>query len=457
MFDATFSYDESSSDVDPQLKKKKGDNKELVERIDIDEFLIKGGECGCFQIFVQSGLFLVLFPLVFPILLFYYIGYDPPWRCLYNNNNITHSVDFNKTCSNSSVIFPHDDGSRCDLDRSEWTFHYHKTTLVTEFDLVCNRSSLNALAGSIVFIGWAIGIVISGYLSDNYGRKWTMFIGFFVTTVLLFVSAFVNQIWQLIAVRFFIGLFFAAPALNTYVMVVEIVGPNRRVMATTMSHFCSVAAGIVLTIKAKFINEWKTLTMACSVPYLIGMVAVFCVPESVRWLNLKGRTKEAEAILRKAAKYNKKILPSVSLEPAESEEKHGRKASYIDLFKRWKLAKSMLAQGFIWFQCGMSTYALTWSFANLSGDMYKTIYFLLWCKSLDTLLSGFCYRRTVVGCFIVACIPKTEKLAVYRLVFGMTGFFMISNVFTVMYMWSSEIYPTVLSCRAADHGCCGYT
>lgn len=51
---------------------------------------------------------------------------------------------------------------------------------------------------------------------------------------------------------------------------------------------------------------------------------------------------------------------------------------------------------------------------------------------------------TVVACFIVACIPKTEKLAVYRLVFGMTGFFMISNVFTVMYMWSSEIYPTVL-------------
>lgn len=130
------------------------------------------------------------------------------------------------------------------------------------------------MAGSIVFIGWAIGIVISGYLSDNYGRKWTMFIGFFVTTVLLFVSALVNQIWQLIAVRFFIGLFFAAPALNTYVMVVEIVGPNRRVMATTMSHFCAVAAGIVLTIKAKFINDWKTLTMACSVPYLIGMVAV---------------------------------------------------------------------------------------------------------------------------------------------------------------------------------------
>ncbi|XP_057313742.1 solute carrier family 22 member 15-like [Hydractinia symbiolongicarpus] len=427
------------------------------KQIDIDEFLKHGGECGRYQVMVQGFIMFAMLPMVYPIMIFYYIGYDPPWRCLYNNNNITRSVDFNKTCSDSSMVFPHDDGSRCNLDRSEWTFDYHKTTLVTEFDLVCDKNWLDALTGSIVFVGWGIGIIISGFLSDHYGRKRILYPCLFMALLLLLLHAVVKAIWQLLVIRFLMGIFYSAPALNGYVLVVELIGPNKRVMAATINASLWQVGALVMTLKANYIDSWRLLVVLCSIPYLIGIFTIFCVPESVRWLNLKGRTKEAEAILRKAAKYNKKILPAVSLKPAESEEKHGRKASYIDLFKRWKLAKSVLAQSFIWFQCGMTYYGLSWAFADLGGDMYSNFIlsflvelpgvFLIWLlmqkigrkKTCILMCSG-----TALACFGVACVPKVEKLKAIRLIFGLTGKFMIHNVFAILYMWSSEIYPTVL-------------
>ncbi|XP_057313741.1 solute carrier family 22 member 15-like [Hydractinia symbiolongicarpus] len=438
----------TADEVDEEVEKK---------QIDIDEFLKHGGECGRYQVLVQGCIMFAMLPMVYPIMIFYYIGYDPPWRCLYNNNNITRSVDFNKTCSNSSMIFPHDDSSRCDLDRSEWNFDYHKSTLVTEFDLVCNKNWLDALTGSIVFVGWGIGIIISGFLSDRYGRKRILYPCLFMALLLLLLHAVVNEMWQLLVIRFLMGIFYSAPALNSYIMVMELIGPNKRVMATTVINFMWPIGALAMTLKAKYIDSWRIFVILCSAPYLLGVVTALCVPESVRWLNLKGRTKEAEAILRKAAKYNKKILPYVSLKPAELDKKHGKKASYIDLLKRWKLAKSMLAQAFIWFQSGMTYYGLNWAFADLGGDMYSNFIlsflvelpgvFLVWLlmqkigrkKTCILMCSG-----TALACFGVACVPKVEKLKALRVALGLIGKFMISNVFVVVYMWSSEIYPTVL-------------
>ena len=73
------------------------------------------------------------------------------------------------------------------------------------------------------------------------------------------------------------------------------------------------------------------------------------MPESVRWLNFKGRTKEAEAILRKAARMNKRKLPRLSLKPADADgDSTVRKPSYIDLFRKFKRVKLVLAQAFLW-------------------------------------------------------------------------------------------------------------
>lgn len=56
--------------------------------------------------------------------------------------------------------------SRYRYDTSFW-----ERTVTTEWDLVCQDSSLNVLAKMIFFSGFAVGTFLAGIVSDIWGRK----------------------------------------------------------------------------------------------------------------------------------------------------------------------------------------------------------------------------------------------------------------------------------------------
>lgn len=131
------------------------------------------------------------------------------------------------------------------------------------------------MIGSVVFIGWGIGSLVMGSLSDRYGRKRVMFPSYFICLLCSFLHAFVYDIYRLLILRLLMGFFFASPALNSYVLLMEIVGPNRRTLLTAVTSVGFPLGGIMLVIKAYFIKSWRLLVIACSAPYfatvLLGM------------------------------------------------------------------------------------------------------------------------------------------------------------------------------------------
>ena len=57
------------------------------------------------------------------------------------------------------------------------------------------------------------------------------------------------------------------------------------------------------------------------------------VQESIRWLVSKGRINEAEAVIRRVAKFNKKTLPDILFDQADVHEQTvGTAVPCIDLF-----------------------------------------------------------------------------------------------------------------------------
>ena len=48
---------------------------------------------------------------------------------------------------------------------------FWEETVTTEWDLVCQDSSLNVLAKMIFFSGFAVGTFLAGIVSDIWGRK----------------------------------------------------------------------------------------------------------------------------------------------------------------------------------------------------------------------------------------------------------------------------------------------
>jgi len=68
------------------------------------------------------------------------------------------------------------------------------------------------------------------------------------------------------------------------------------------------------------------------------------VPESVRWLLVKGKTDEARNVLENVAKLNKKEMPSDKLHVPVTTATKG----VLELFRTWKMAKLSIIQIYHW-------------------------------------------------------------------------------------------------------------
>lgn len=116
-FEGDKNNDKSTDNFIDELKENVEDNEEVKENevIDIDEFLVRSGECSTYQIQLVIKMILMSFGLSFPTFIYYFISYDPPWINLVN-----------------STYHTKEDDARCTLNRSDWIYDYDKTTLTTE-------------------------------------------------------------------------------------------------------------------------------------------------------------------------------------------------------------------------------------------------------------------------------------------------------------------------------------
>ena len=94
--------------------------------------------------------------------------------------------------------------------------------------MICEKTLLAALANSAFFIGWGLGGIPIGLMSDRYGRKNIMF-----TSLLIFVGcsealAFITSSLQFILVRFLVGVGYSGIAVNVFVFVSEFLSSRHR-------------------------------------------------------------------------------------------------------------------------------------------------------------------------------------------------------------------------------------
>ncbi len=121
--------------------------------------------------------------------------------------------------------------------------------------------------------------------------------------------------------------------LTTY-MLEMVGGPWCSAVGVGLEYFWALA-WLSLGVIAQLVSHWRHLMLATSLPGLIMVVILFFVPESPRWLSTVGRREEAEVILRKAAKINRRSLP-VGWKLHEEEKvatNQQEKASFFELFK----------------------------------------------------------------------------------------------------------------------------
>ena len=95
---------------------------------------------------------------------------------------------------------------------------------------------------SVLFLGFALGMVIYGPLSDSYGRKPAIYLGFFIALIGGTISLFSDTYFYMLLGRFLQGLGFASARIITVALVRDLYHGNEmgKVMSLIMTLFILV-------------------------------------------------------------------------------------------------------------------------------------------------------------------------------------------------------------------------
>nr|XP_006822965.1 PREDICTED: organic cation transporter protein-like [Saccoglossus kowalevskii] len=211
-----------------------------------------------------------------------------------------------------------------EYDRSQY-----KSTVSQEFNLVCDKFYLNAMVSTIFMFGLFVGSFVVGNIFDRLGRRKGFIVTLIVTIILGTIEAFAPNYIVFVVVRFFMAASGYGLYLAGFILACEYVGPSKRTL-TGMVYPIFFAVGFMqLSLHAYFIRHWWILQLSIMAPCILFLSYWWIIPESPRWLISKGRTDEAEAIIRKCCRINKVELPEEEFREAlKNIEKSMKVGSY---------------------------------------------------------------------------------------------------------------------------------
>ncbi|XP_021380014.1 organic cation transporter protein-like isoform X2 [Mizuhopecten yessoensis] len=357
---------------------------------------------------------------------------------------------------------------------SEWVYSYDvfRETFTSKHNLVCDNGYQTALAKSLYFVGVFVGGIIFGNLSDAYGRK-TSFcmavISLLISTVALTLSPF----YTFFAVcNIIVGASTEGIYITGYVLGLELVGPSKRAIAGTCTCYFFALGFVIVSMIAYFVRHWRYTGIICAAPVALILSYWWLLQESPRWLISRGRYREAEVILRKIAKVNNSTVDDTFFEQLNYDNiipiQAKKKESILwHLFSSRVLLMRTLLILYNWCALGMVYYGLSLNSGNLGGNFYLnfcvsglmefpayTMTVLLldrlgrkWLHCLCMVLGGAACLSTV---FTILYLE--DKYQYITIVLAMLGKLGISAAFAVIFIYSAELFPTVV--RNSGLGVC---
>src|SRR6202161_4409714 len=154
---------------------------------------------------------------------------------------------------------------------------------------------------SLTFVGMTLGALITGFIGDRFGRRFTYQINLLIFGLASLAAAFAQDMNQLIACRFVQGLGLGAEIVVGYSTLTEFVPPESRGRWLSMMAFIVVAGFPATALLGYLIIPtwgWRPMFVIAGVCSLIVWYLRKNLPESPRWLESQGRTEEAERLMQ---------------------------------------------------------------------------------------------------------------------------------------------------------------
>ena len=175
---------------------------------------------------------------------------------------------------------------------------------------------------SLTFVGMTAGALITGFVGDKFGRRFTYQINLLIFGLASLSAAFAQDMTQLIICRFVQGLGLGAEIVVGYSTMTEFVPPKTRGRWLSMMAFIVVAGFPVTSLLGYLVIPnfgWRPMFVIAGLGSLIVWYLRKNLPESPRWLESQGRTEEAESLMQaieQEAAGGKPLPPMMAAPPA---------------------------------------------------------------------------------------------------------------------------------------------
>ncbi|PZC83432.1 hypothetical protein B5X24_HaOG207815 [Helicoverpa armigera] len=337
-------------------------------------------------------------------------------------------------------------------------------SFVADFQLGC-QDWKRAMVGTVHSIGYMFGLLLLGPISDKVGRKkLIVFTG--VTGALMGLARSVTvSYWTYVVFELIEAMLGDAYSPN-YMLGVEMVAKeNRAIFAPIMIGSMSVG-GILMALIAWLIPYWRHFLRVIYAPALIFIFYAFFLDESVRWLLIKGRKKEAKNILRKAAQISNVYIEESTLDKIDCRRADDND-NLVTLLKMTVTSRTLLlrflACACAWITATFNKYGLLINSVSLEGNKYINyaltsfadlpasillMFILIKFKRKVPLIFSFLLTGTF--CIVQSFIPKGYPIISTSLFFG--GKFMSAIASGTIYLYTTELFPTYT--RNTMHALC---
>jgi len=368
---------------------------------------------------------------------------------------------------------------------------YNGVSIATQWNLVCDKLYLKDFTQSTLVFGVMVGATGFSALSDYFGRKPVFLFSQWAMVVVGTANAFVTNYYAYAVLRFFTGALQQGIILTGFVLACELFQAKHRTFAGIIIEDFWGVASCVLPLFAYIIVDWHYLQLLISLSGLLTIPMYWLMPESLIWLCANDRHREAEQIIRNAAKMNNIEMPEniLAMPPLSPEAEAAQNGSgffaklknikklrvlkkeetaavytLLDIFRNKRLLIYALIMAVLWMVISMVYYGLSLSTASLAGNRFVNA-FLSFLVEIPAFTSSYFalqkwgrrYPLIAYHCIagvaliLTQVIPKTVgdvSLVWLITTFNMIGKFGITGAFGIVFLYAPEIFPTTLRNQA---------
>lgn len=293
------------------------------------------------------------------------------------------------------------------------------TTIISEWNLVCDQHYLISITQILVMLGNLLGGVSFGIAADKCGRRPILIISCVLRFLFGILSGAAPGITTFIILRFFLALFDGGIPGIALVICLEVLGGKWRLIFAVLFEISFNLGFPVMALITYWLQNWRYAQVVLYASTILTVLCAWLAPESPRWLLAVGKKNKVVKQLEKAAIKNKRD-PAVVEDLVKEYHDEDEDATEDFCFCMYLFTIPKLRNRTI-LSCinGVILFINTYGFYQLYGEFGQYPFWNLTIQGLTTIVGS------IISALIVTTWSRRRTLAGTSFIMGVCSFLLI--------------------------------